>query len=66
MTLDVISDVGGHSLTLHCNGAKLTMDLVTAEQAVLRINQTLDRLYADQVAKHQQDALYKQLNTRAA
>ena len=62
MTVEVISDVGGHTMTLIVNGARLTMDLVTAEQAGQRIFQTLDRLYADQVAAHQQDALYRKMN----
>lgn len=62
MSVEVISDVGGHTLTLVVNGARLQMDLVTAELAAMRINQGLDFLYADQVAKHQQDALYKRMN----
>ena len=62
MTVDVISDVGGHTMTLIVNGSRLTMDLVTAEAAAQRILYTLDCLYADQVAAHQQDALYKKMN----
>lgn len=63
MTIEVISEVGGHTMTLMVNGARLQMDLITAGLVAQRINQSLDFLYADQVAAHQQDALYRKINS---
>ncbi len=59
MTVEVISDVGGHTMTLIVNGARLTMDLVTAEKVIQSMTSALDRLYYDHVAKQQQEAVYK-------
>jgi hypothetical protein len=62
MSVTVHSDVGGHTITAVVNGARLVMDLETAYQLAHFVGVSLDKIYADQVAKHQQSALYKQMN----
>jgi len=57
MSVVVISDVAGHTMTLDVNGARLVMDLPTAYKVAHYISVTLDQLAQDHVAKRQQEHL---------
>jgi hypothetical protein len=62
MTIEVVSDVGGHEMTLIVHGQRVKLTLSEADQAVKALNHSIDQLYFDQVRQHQQDALYKRMN----
>jgi hypothetical protein len=50
MSVDTISDVGGTTITLCVNGARLTMDLRTAQQIINQLAHQLDELEMDRAA----------------
>jgi hypothetical protein len=50
MTVTTIADVGGSTITLIVNGARLTMDLHTAQQICDHLAHQLDQLALDQAA----------------
>lgn len=51
MTVTVMSDVGGSTLTLNVNGARLTMDQKTAWEVAHFLSIALEQLAHDQIAK---------------
>lgn len=57
MTVTVSSDVGGSTLTLNVNGAKLKMDIKTAHEVAHFIGITLDQLSHDAVMKRMEHRL---------
>ena len=57
MSIVVETDVGGHLVTLHVNGARLTMDICTAHKVASFLGATLDALAHDTVVKHNQHLL---------
>jgi len=50
MSVNTISDVGGSTITLIVNGARLTMDLRTAQQIINQLAHQLDELEMDRAA----------------
>jgi 5-methylcytosine-specific restriction endonuclease McrA len=57
MSVNTVADVGGHTITLIVNGARLTMDLRTAHEICHQLAHQLDQLAQDQVVKRQQDLI---------
>lgn len=55
MSVTTMSDIGGHTITLNVNGARLTMDLHTAHQVCEQLVYQLDSLARDQVTKKQRE-----------
>lgn len=62
MTIEVVADVGGHDMTLIVHGHRVKLTINEADYVVKALNYTIDQLYFDQVAAHQQDALYRKMN----
>jgi hypothetical protein len=57
MSVFVISDLAGHTLTLEVNGVRLQLDTSTAYKVAHYLSITLDQLAQDHVAKRQQEHL---------
>lgn len=60
MSVTTMSDIGGHTITLNVNGARLTMDLHTAHQVCEQLAYQLDSLARDHAAKALKDRLEKE------
>jgi len=57
MSVNTISDVGGNTITLIINGARITMTLKTAQEVCHQISYQLDQLAMDQAVKRQRELI---------
>ena len=62
MSVTTMSDIGGHTITLNVNGARLTMGLRTAHQVCEQLAYQLDSLARDQADKRQKERIEKEYN----